>query len=67
MMRSSLFPTASGKPATDITFRANVEWKLQDMWIGAYWKRSGNCVDLWICFVPCVPLHVCWHWHDPDQ
>lgn len=66
-MRSILFPTASGEPAADIQCRAAFEWKLQDLWVGAFWKRQGNCVDLWICFLPCVPLHVSWWWHDPEQ
>jgi hypothetical protein len=48
-------------------WRAEFEWKLADLWIGAFWKRQGNCVDLWICFVPCVPLHVSWWWSDPKQ
>lgn len=43
------------------------EWKLQDFWIGAFWKRTGNTVDLWICLIPCVPLHVSWGWHDLRQ
>lgn len=62
-----LCPTASGKPATEITLRARFEFTLQALWIGAFWKRCGNCVDLWICVCPCAPLHVCWHWHDPAQ
>ena len=63
----NLYPTASGKPATEITWRWGFEFKLQDLWIGAYWKRIGNCVDIWICLLPCVPLHICYHWHDPEQ
>lgn len=43
------------------------EWKLQDFWIGAFWKPTGNTVDLWVCLIPCVPLHVSWGWHDPTQ
>lgn len=45
-----------------VGWRAEFEWKPQDLWIGAYWKRVGHCVDLWVCFVPCVPLHVSWWW-----
>lgn len=67
MIRERLFPTASGLPATDVMVRVRFEWKPQDLWIGAFWKRIGNCVDVWICLLPCVPLHVCWHWHDPEQ
>lgn len=66
-IRQKLYPTASGKPATEVTWQCRFEFKLQDMWIGAFWKRIGNCVDVWICFLPCVPLHICCHWHDPDQ
>ncbi len=39
---------------------ARFEFKLPDLWVGAFWKRSGNCVDLWVCLLPCVPLHVLW-------
>lgn len=45
-----------------VGWRAAFEWKLQDMWVGWFWKRTGNCVDLWICVLPCVPLHVSWWW-----
>lgn len=62
-----LFPTASGKPAEDVTFRWAFEFKPQDLWIGVFWKRIGNCLDVWICFLPCVPLHLAWRWHDPEQ
>lgn len=44
-----------------------VEWILQDFWIGAFWKRKGHCLDIWICVVPCIPFHFCFMWHDPEQ
>lgn len=34
------------------------EVKLQDAWIGAYWKRDLYALHIWICFVPCLPLHI---------
>ena len=43
-------------------WRIRLEFKLQDVWIGAYWKRLGNCVDVWVCLVPCLPLHFTWWW-----
>jgi hypothetical protein len=55
------------KQITQFQLRAAFEFKLQDCWIGAFWKRQGNCVDLWLCLLPCVPLHVSWWWHDPNQ
>lgn len=66
-MRSWFLPTASGKPATDFEWLWRWEFKLQDMWVGVFWKRTGNCVEMWICFLPCIPLHISWWWHDPDQ
>ena len=43
------------------------ELKLADLWIGAFWKTTSITdddgekpmwTDIWICFVPCVPLHI---------
>lgn len=38
------------------------EFKIEDFWIGAFWKRTGGMgmeyVDIWICLIPCVPLHL---------
>lgn len=36
------------------------EFKLQDMWVGWYWHNSTYQFDLWICFVPMLPLHIGW-------
>lgn len=43
-----------------LSWRWCIEFKLEDFWIGFFWKRSGTFFDLWICAVPCVPLHVQW-------
>ena len=59
--------------------RARVEFKLADMWIGVFWRKSllvwacsvgddpescalleADRIDVWICLIPCVPLHVVW-------
>jgi len=52
--------------------KARVEFKLQDFWVGVFWKtspmppRGWSKVDLWICFVPCLPIHFEWERHAPD-
>lgn len=43
-------------------YNAQFEWKLEDLWVGAFWKRTGGTIDLWLCLIPCVPLHVSWGW-----
>lgn len=50
-----------------LTFQSwKFEWKVQDLWIGAYWKRTGEFWDLWICLIPCMPLHISWWFGDPE-
>lgn len=34
-----------------------LEFKLQDAWIGAYWRKSGRMFEIWVCIIPCVPIH----------
>lgn len=31
-----------------------LEFKLQDLWIGAYWTDD----ELWVCPIPCFPIHI---------
>jgi hypothetical protein len=38
-------------------WRVALEFKLADMWIGVYWDRRPVHLDIWICLVPCFPLH----------
>jgi len=37
-----------------------LEYKLADCWVGWYWRVSGRTVDVWLCLVPCLPVHVVW-------
>lgn len=38
------------------------EFKLADMWVGAFWRKEANywvtVYDVWVCLIPCVPLHI---------
>jgi len=50
-------------PAGRWKWRFAIEWKYQDLWIGAFWKTDKlGGFDLWICLIPCVPLHWWTYW-----
>lgn len=44
--------------------RAGWSWecKWADLWIGVFWKRKSgpgwSVLHIWICLVPCFPIHV---------
>jgi hypothetical protein len=40
--------------------KVSLESKLQDMWVGAYWKNGDYIFHLWICVIPCLPIHIEW-------
>jgi hypothetical protein len=40
--------------------RARLEFKAQDMWIGAYWDRGPTHYHLWVCLLPMLPIHIWW-------
>ena len=39
---------------------ARLEFKPQDLWVGVYWKDKDGWFDLWVCVLPCLPVHVWW-------
>ncbi len=43
----------------------NWHWRIEikwfDCWIGVYWKRSIAGIDIYICLLPCIPIHI---WQD---
>lgn len=67
-MRRLIF--GSGPIAQRLVFsgwHCQLEFKLADLWIGAFWKTSGHCFDLWVCLMPCLPIHFSAWWRDPQQ
>lgn len=45
--------------------KARMGWKLQDVWVGVYWEKhltgwTTVTWHVWICLLPCVPLHLWW-------
>jgi hypothetical protein len=53
----------------DMAVKAKLEFKLQDMWIGAYWAKHPDYkkiwhgtlrvkYDVWICIIPTIPIHL---------
>lgn len=67
MMRAWLCPTASGEQAKEISWHCQLEFAPQNLWVGAVWERAGNCVDVYVCLIPCVTIHLSYWWHDPVQ
>ena len=56
------------RPRGQWEYVLSLEWKLQDLWIGAFWKRVGNSLDVWVCLIPCVPIHFSgWRSEEPYQ
>ena len=47
--------------------KIRLEFKLQDLWIGAFWRTTYRITDegeqpfswdLWICLIPCLPIRL---------
>lgn len=44
-------------------FSVKLEFKLQDFWMGIFWKTTINIygfkhLDVWICILPTLPIHI---------
>lgn len=46
--------------------RCRLGVNLQDLWIGVLWRtdKYGAGGDVWICLLPCLPLHIWWWCHE---
>lgn len=44
---------------------ARIEIASQECWIGVFWRQCEDSpywrTDVWVCVVPCVPLHLWWN------
>ncbi len=38
--------------------KAQFQWEPRDLWVGCFWRRTPNCLHLYICLLPMIPLHV---------
>ncbi len=52
-----LFGISGGKR---VGWHVCLEFKIQDLWVGVFWRRDGCCVDVWICVLPTLPIHISW-------
>jgi hypothetical protein len=41
-----------------VTLKIQFEFKVEDLWVGVFWKREKHILHIWVCVLPCVPLHV---------
>lgn len=44
---------------------AQFQLEIRDVWIGIFWRKSEMSAKLpiwhlYICLLPCVPLHITW-------
>lgn len=35
-----------------------LEWKLEDLWVGAFWNGDRDECTLWLCILPCLPIRL---------
>lgn len=38
--------------------RAYLAFEPRDLWLGVYWSRRPNGLHVYVCFIPCFPLHI---------
>lgn len=59
-------PRAWGDNRKQLSVRLELKW--EDLWVGVFWKRTkprgsevwprSKDLDVWICILPCLPLHL---------
>jgi hypothetical protein len=53
-------------------WKLRLEFKLQDAWVGAFWRGGRHVseetglvvrtLEIWLCLLPCMPIHVTRIW-----
>lgn len=46
--------------------KVRLEFKKEDLWVGVYWRGVPWAdaywrYDIWLCVLPCLPVHVTWY------
>lgn len=51
----------------DLHVRLELKW--QDLWVGVFWRTDDllgdRYLNVWICLIPCLPLHLSCNWELP--
>jgi hypothetical protein len=58
-----LAPRRDGKPphfriVDDPRLKVQVQFEWKDLWVGAFARRSQVGLHIYICLIPCFPIHV---------
>lgn len=47
------------RPYTGRKFSISIQFKLEDLWIGAFWRREDiSSLLIWVCLIPCFPIRL---------
>lgn len=38
------------------------EFKLADLWVGLFYAKGPTGLNMWVCLLPCLPIHVKVYW-----
>ncbi|KKL67821.1 hypothetical protein LCGC14_2131120 [marine sediment metagenome] len=41
-----------------LALKVQIQWEPRDWWVGTFWRKTEIAVHLYVCIVPCLPLHV---------
>ena len=34
------------------------QWEPRDCWVGCFWTTTRGWTDIYVCLLPCLPLHL---------
>ena len=40
------------------TCKMQLQWEPRDLWVGLFWRRSDIAWHIYVCLLPCVPVHI---------
>lgn len=45
--------------------KIRLKWERRDLWVGIYWTTDIDTAHVYICLVPCLPIHISWERIEP--
>lgn len=40
------------------TLKAQLQFEPRDLWVGVFWRKTDIAVHVYLCLIPCIPLHI---------